>query len=253
MAYQTRFIDFIKEIKEEQINFYEYDLIVLNNKWNCEKKKIKEIARIETNKWLSLKRFGGNLVLILIDTIFSLRNNYERMLRNILIPFYQKFSKFKLQDFEKMNYNELISFSSKNYLNLESLHPFSDYNRWKLFKTFVYFLINNFDGEIDRIHNWAINLDIRDFLKNKSNKYDFKGFGIAGIQYLRMQLGVNTIKPEIRIKNSLKFFNIQFKNDFDVIKKLDDFSQILNLKLMELGFILWYSYPISKLKFHSGK
>ncbi|TKJ26356.1 MAG: hypothetical protein CEE42_04820 [Promethearchaeota archaeon Loki_b31] len=239
-----KLINYVEDIKEEKIVFYEYDIIVFNNEWTGKKKKVEEVARTETNKWLSLKRFNGNLALILVDTIFSLRANYENMLKNILIPFYQKFSKLSLYEFSQLNnYKLLRSTSKREYL--ESDHPFSYINRWKLFKEFVKFFLEE-DESIHEIHNWAVNLDIKEFLKSNPNKYNFRGFGIAGIQYLRMQLGVNTIKPEFRIKKILKDLEVNLKNEYEIIQLFKLTSNALNMDMMELGFIFWYSYPLLK-------
>ena len=249
MTSERNFLNYIENIKEEHIDFYEYDAIVLNNKWSSNKRKVKEIAKLETNKWLSLKRFNGNIALILIDSIFSLRTDYEEMIKRILIPFCHKFSNFKINDFEQLDINYLLKVIPKHNSNKNTNHPFSYMNRWKLFKTFVKFFIKEFEGKIDRIHKWAKSLNIKDFIKNKGNDYDFKGFGISGIQYLRMQLGVNTIKPERRIKQTLKFLNINLKNDYEIIKNLEKYAELMDLRLMELGFILWYSFPLIKSKF----
>jgi len=240
--------NYIENIKDEYIDFYEYDVIVLNNKWFCSKRRIKDIAKLETNKWLSLRRFNGNIALMLVDSIFSLRTNYEDMVKRILIPFYQKFINFKINDFKNLGINDLLKINH-NHINYQNTsHPFSYINRWKLFKTFVTFFMREFEGKFDKIHNWAKTLNIKDFLKSKSNYYDFKGFGISGIQYLRMQFGVNTIKPESRIKNTLKSLNINFKSDYKLINELENYAELMNMRFMELGFMLWYAFPLLKSK-----
>ncbi len=65
-----------------------------------------------------------------------------------------------------------------------------------------------------------------------------KNVGLATFQHLRMVFGANTIKPDLRVKQVLEFeFGINGLNDFDVIKKVEEFSRILNLEVLFLDQI----------------
>jgi hypothetical protein len=97
-----------------------------------------------------------------------------------------------------------------------------------------------YGNDIDAVYEWATDVNL-EFYRNDPIKRGLKGIGISAIQYLRMQAGVDTVKPDIRVKKALADLDIVCPDDLETIKVCEKFAKGLGIRPMEFDFILWYS------------
>lgn len=232
----------IESWRRKRISFSEYDRIVLEGKKSSEISEIlpvSEIVRREADKWLKRKRFSGCAPLIIVDTIFSLQRRYLPMVENILRPFYQEFPEKKLNMLAKCDPSKLCkTFTPKLSSNRD--HPLSNPNRWRNVVKIAQRFVENYGSDIDAIHDWAKDVDIASY-QSDPIKQGLRGIGISAIQYLRMQAGIDTVKPDIRVKEGLRDLSILYHDDIEAVRRCEDLARELNMRPMEFDFILWYS------------
>ena len=91
----------------------------------------------------------------------------------------------------------------------------------------------NWKSDFDYLNKWAKNIDINNYKTDPIGK--IPNVGIATIQHLRMIFGVNTIKPDQRVKQVLKFeFGIEKLSDLKVIIAMEQIAKITNLDVLFL-------------------
>jgi thermostable 8-oxoguanine DNA glycosylase len=56
-----------------------------------------------------------------------------------------------------------------------------------------------------------------------------------------MQTGIDTVKPDQRVKDALSDLGISFRNDLEVIQICEKMAGELGFRPKEFDFILWYS------------
>lgn len=238
----------IENWKSKKIRFIEYDKIVLEGKESPEIITVGELAEREADKWLKKKRYGGRAPLIIVDTVFSLRRRYLPMVRNVLRSFYQEFPEKDLGRLAKCNPSWLCRKFTPN-LSSNPNHSFSNISRWRNVVEIAKRFVENYGDDINAIHEWAKNdkwarnAILLTYWGDAIVK-GLKGIGISAIQYLRMQAGVDTIKPDIRVKEALSDLGIKYRSDYrndsEVVQLCENLAKELGIKPKEFDFILWY-------------
>lgn len=212
---------------------YEWDkFIVTGKKHPFNAKNIGELAIIEAVKWLSFRRFNGNVPFLILDTILSSNTNYEIAIR-ILRKFFVKFGYISLRNFIKVTPHQLLALGSTE-------------SKWKIAKEVAESVLKTVGENSIAIKKWANDLCVTHNILT-----DIYGVGIALSQYLRMQFGVDTVKPDRRIKYCLKeFLRCRVVTDVKAVEVCHEIAQVSGVRPIELNMLLWYGYP-SIIKTHS--
>lgn len=236
----------IENWKSKKIKFIEFDKIVLEGKESPEIITVGELAKKEADKWLRKERYGGRAPLIIVDTIFSLRRKYLPMVKGVLRPFYQEFPEKDLYKLAKCDPAWLCRKFTPNPSIGNSNHPLSNISRWQNVVEIAKRFVKNYGDNIDAIHEWAkndkwaMNATLLTYWSDTIVK-GLKGIGISAVQYLRMQAGVDTIKPDSRVKEALSELHLSYRNDLEVIRLCENLARELEIRAKEFDFILWYS------------
>jgi len=233
----------IQAWRERKIKFSEFDRIVLEGREPSEISEIITVggvAKREADKWLRKERYGGRAPLIIVDTIFSLRRKYLPMVRNVLRSFYQEFPEKDLGRLAKCNPLWLCRKFTPNSSIGDQNHPLSDISRWQNVVEIVKRFLENYGDDIDAIHKWATNVNLCSYQNDPIAK-GLRGIGISAIQYLRMQAGVDTVKPEIRVKKVLSDLHVPYRDDLELVELCKKLAMELEIRPIEFDFILWYS------------
>lgn len=210
--------------------FFDWDFFVLYGvKRQFDSLNVGELARKEADKWINFNRFNGNISLIIIDATLSANINYKTVV-NTLRKFYIRYKDVNLKELSEI---DPIVLSKQMGFNAE---------RWKATIDASKIILEHTGGEIDSISAWCNGLAITD-----NPLMSISGIGLATSQYLKMQMGVDTIKPDRRVKFCLsKYLNLDFSNDYEVIKICHLLARELNIRPIELDMVLWYAYPMIK-------
>ena len=95
---------------------------------------------------------------------------------------------------------------------------------------------NHTTNDFALLNSWAQNASLSN--KNKDIIGSLPNIGIATYQHLKMVFGVETIKPDQRVKEVLDFeFGIEKLNDFNSILAVEQMAKIINLNVLTLDQI----------------
>ncbi|MFC3032684.1 hypothetical protein ACFOEE_09140 [Pseudoalteromonas fenneropenaei] len=93
------------------------------------------------------------------------------------------------------------------------------------------------ESDYDTIHKWAINVDLYNLKSDPIGK--IKNVAIATTQHLRMVFGVETVKPDQRVKEVLENeFGLEKISDIQAIVAVQDIARISNKSEFEVDQIL---------------
>lgn len=195
---------------------------------------IGEATYIEVNE----KGYGNDSIerpaIALLRVVLSRRNNYNKVVRKRMDLLKSKVdlnsfddlkrileSKSEEEFFEYWNYK-----SSLRYEILKSMLKVVDTLREKDVEL---------KTDYELIHNWGKSVDIADL---KDDPFAcIPHVAEATIQHLRMNFGIDTIKPDLQVVRVLeKEFNIK-ANNVKAIKFVEKMSQITKYKIIELDQI----------------
>ncbi len=143
--------------------------------------------------------FGyDNPVLICLDAVLSINRQYERFVKPRIIDFRENYSSVRtLNDLiELININGREGFCLIwHYKHIERVDLLC-----RLSLKFIDYKIKI--GETDDLSamkQWARETSVEDF-----RSFGVSGIGLATFQYLRMMLGVPTVKPDIHITRAIE-------------------------------------------------
>lgn len=93
-----------------------------------------------------------------------------------------------------------------------------------------------FIDDFDVLNNWAINADIYNIKNDPIGKID--NIGLATFQHLRMVFGANTVKPDQRVLEVLKYeFDIVKASQLNGIKAVEQIADITGMSALEIDQI----------------
>lgn len=95
----------------------------------------------------------------------------------------------------------------------------------------------NIQDDFKLMHKWAENIDIYDYESDIIGR--IKNIAIATIQHLRMDFGINTIKPDQRVIEVLeREFKFTKVNQIRAIKLVEEMANISNITVRNLDLVL---------------
>ncbi|EEZ93182.1 MAG: hypothetical protein BJBARM4_0104 [Candidatus Parvarchaeum acidiphilum ARMAN-4] len=177
------------------------------------------------------KRWGGNAVLIILDSCLdSTGLNYFTVVLPKVNYFREKYIKsgkvLNCSDFSKINKNELLTL-------------FKNKRVWAAMKE-ICKVISKKDpkkSEIEALKEWAKNADPFKFKEDEIGR--IKGVGLSTFQYLRIQSGVDTIMPDKVIMNWITRNFKPLKNPYECISEGMKISKRYGISQTELCWSIW--------------
>jgi hypothetical protein len=130
------------------------------------------------------------------------------------------------------------SFSSPREFSIVALR-YDDADRGRVISELVDYLLDaerDFEGgtEAERLRRWAIDARPGDFLL-----IGIKGFGIAGLQYLRMLFGANTTKPDVHINRFVGRALGRNVTEAQSLFLLERAARRLSYSLRDVDYAIW--------------
>lgn len=110
--------------------------------------------------------------------------------------------------------------------------------------------VRTLDSLVTKYMNYAKEIGEKDDLvamriwAQKSSVVDYKNFGVYGIglatfQYLRMMLGVSTVKPDVHIKRAVRYALQRPVSDLEAICLIEKASEAMGLPTTLVDHNLW--------------
>jgi hypothetical protein len=201
-----------------------------NTKMNNSEETIHEKVKREKNdKWTE------NHVEAIVNTVLAMRQNWDEVAEPRFFKYQENYH--YISTLKKMN--ELIdSMDEKEFcdkvlgLNISK----DNYWRYNMLKDMVNAFIeyqkeNRLESDNEAMLKWAKEFDY-------SNENDpirsIKNVGLATVQNLRMCLGIDTVKPDIHVKNALE--EIGLGNEIQICELV---SELAKIPCRELDQIFW--------------
>lgn len=183
------------------------------------------------------EEFGyDNPVDVCIDAVLSIRRKYN----SFVIP--------RLEQF-KQNYPDINTLSALSKM-IHDLGPEQFCTAWNynhsarvemlqsLTQRFLeYNEANNFQEELNGMKHWANSVSV-----SKYKDFGVKGIGLATFQYLRMLLGVQTVKPDVHIKKACGLALNRTVNDLEAIELIEQVSKRLDLPATVVDHNIWKKF-----------
>lgn len=198
---------------------------------------VKKLCR----RCLSTKRWGGNVVLMVVDAAFtSIGLNYFTAVVPKVEEFNQKFVKTgkikNLSDLAKADVNEL----RKLWRNERS---------WKAAKEIAAYL-STLGDDRTALRSWAKNSRLEKWWEDPIGR--IKGVGLITFQYLRMMGGVDTVMPDKIVKRVINEIltlagEQPVDNDMEFIKKAEEVATACGYRPIELCWMTWLVQPEGKI------
>lgn len=186
----------------------------------------------------------------LLTVVLSANRNYNKVVK----PNIEIIEKTDLATFDQLN--ELLKVKSQR-----EFYTFWNHKDEKKYKTLKNLLVAidqlkevypNAKSDYEILNLWGKNADLlnieNDIIGNIPN------IATATFQHLRMVFGIDTIKPDQRVKEVLDYeFGIQKLNDENAIKAVEKIASIANLKVITVDQIFvnygagYYNHAANKL------
>lgn len=169
--------------------------------------------------------------LVLLSVILAAHRNYTKQVEPIIKTLREKsFNSF--EDLKKalVDYDKFVHIigarEQEKYIILVELMKKIDKMKSD---TGIY-------SDYDVLHKWAVNADYNNIKNDTIGQ--IKGIGIATFQHLRMNFGIDTVKPDQRVIEVLnKEFNFISNNPADCIEAVEYISMISNFKVIDIDQI----------------
>jgi len=225
-----------------------------------ESKSLYELAKKSAEEFLSCERYEGKQDMILLDSILSVGRRYKLVEK--WVDYYDKYVKARrfehsLETLAKLNLNDY-----GNYLKSIGVSRVPNLSRVKAATKFASLFLQKYPKSSDRkpygLFRWVKETEgWTQFLKDYSKRDEFcKAFtrlmlkefnrpwkerklrGLSVFQYLRMQCGEDTLKPDRRVIVILKrLLNYSTLNEVDCILIASKIAKELGIRLIELDQI----------------
>ncbi|MBC7218592.1 MAG: hypothetical protein H5T49_00440 [Hadesarchaea archaeon] len=204
---------------------------------------MRKVVGVKTlcNRCLSTKRWGGNVVLMVVDAAFtSIGLNYFTAVVPKVEEFNQKFVKTgkikDLSDLAKADINEL----RKVWRNVRS---------WKVAQEIASYL-STLGDDRTALRSWAKSSRLEKWWEDPIGR--IKGVGLITFQYLRMMGGVDTVMPDKIVKRVINEIlalagEPPVTDDRGFIKKAEEVAIACGYRPIELCWMTWLVQPEGKI------
>lgn len=200
-------------------------------------KIVLEAAEEGEKRCLEGKRWGGNALLIVIDTALdSIGLNYFQ----IVVPRVRRFSANYVQTGEIRTFKDFLKLKGES----QKLREIMNNERvWKTAMEVCRVLEeirqeNKLKSDLSALRFWAKRADYKNWRADPIGR--ISGVGLVSFQYLRMQAGIETAVPDRIIKRVVKQdFGIESKDDFDFIEKMRRLSKLSGYSEILICWAIW--------------
>lgn len=170
----------------------------------------------------------------LIDVVLAANRNYNK----VVLPNIRRLEETNLRNFEQL----VIILKEKTRAQFYTLWGHKDKKKYKTLKSILSAIealkaiYPNSKDDFHLMKQWAKNAN----LSNK--KVDLIGrlpnVGVATFQHLRMTFGIDTVKPDQRVKEVLvREFGLTKLNDIKTIKAVEEIAEITKKKVLTIDQI----------------
>ncbi|MCS7130760.1 MAG: hypothetical protein NZ872_05005 [Archaeoglobaceae archaeon] len=187
--------------------------------------------RDHCERCLKTERYGGNVVLMLVDASFtSIGLNYFKSVVPKVLEFKKEFGKIKtLSDLSKANVEEL----RRVWKNLRS---------WNVAIEVAKYLSKLSKDDRIALRTWAKNSSLENWKGDLIGR--IKGVGLITYQYLRMMGGIDTVMPDKIVKRVINEILSsagmeRVEGDLEFIKVVERIAKICNYRPIELCWMTW--------------
>ncbi|MCD6229831.1 MAG: hypothetical protein J7K00_03450 [Candidatus Diapherotrites archaeon] len=192
-------------------------------------------AKQFSNACFSGKRWGGNAILILLDTALT---SSGLKYFTVVVP---RVKTFENKFLEK--HGSLEKASKIKCDNPELLALFNNKRVWNVFCETAKALLEtkremNFENDFDALKHWAENADETNWSNDAVGKIN--GIGLNSFQYLRMQAGIDTLMPDkIILRFMEKELKVTFSNQPEAIEKFDFLRNKYGMDAVTFCWFVW--------------
>jgi hypothetical protein len=198
---------------------------------------------IYTNKWRIKPAIG------LISVVLAANRNYNKVVEPNL-------DKIELAQPELKSFNQLTSFLEKNTKeDFFALWGHKDEKKYKTLKKLLTKIEQlksvypDYKDDFDLLYKWGTKADLQNYKQDTIGST--RNVAIATFQHLRMVFGVDTVKPDQRVKEVLQYeFGLPKLPDKIAIRTVEQIADILALRVITVDQIFvkyGSSYTIKKL------
>ena len=187
------------------------------------------------------EEFGySNPVLICMDAVLSINRRYY----SFVVPRINHFSETYPWVQTLLELKNLIQ--KVGYEGFSAVWKYNHLNRVKILETLAtkFIVYGQEIGEIDNLiamKNWAQKSSVLEY-----KTFQVNGIGLATFQYLRMMLGVSTVKPDVHIKKAVSLALNKRVSDLEAIWLVEQASITMGLTPTMVDHNLWRSFASDK-------
>ena len=178
-----------------------------------------------------------NAAVAIVTTVLAMRQKWRETAKPRVEDFKMKYSDIRtLRDLELLMESMSEREFCKSVLGLRIAEtPFPRYARLREFvEAFLtYQEETGIEDDWEAMKDWARNVDVNNVKNDIVGK--IKGVNLATVQNLRLLCGIDTVKPDVHVKNVLK--EIGLGNEVGVVELL---SELTGYSSLELDQIFWH-------------
>ena len=191
--------------------------------------KIKEAAKLQ----LSENNTEKNAAIALIGVVLGANRNWNKVVRPVLERLKQERPRLSFLELRKL-------MSEMNWTEFKTFWGHKDQKKYNVLSRLLDQILDYANEyptltDFQLANKWVREFDI-DMLQSKHGRYhEFTGcipnIGVATFQHLRLTFGVDTVKPDQRVKEVLLVEFDRKLSDLDAIRAVEEIAQITKNKV----------------------
>jgi hypothetical protein len=175
-------------------------------------------------------------VLILSDAILSVRRDYV----SIVTPIMDRIRRHRLHEYSLEQLVEIID--TRGCDHLMALWEYRDRERVIRLRDLTLKFIGlksdmGLSDDMETLKHWAQAATVEG-----SKSFGVRGVGIATYQYLRILSGIDTVKPDVHLKQAVKDATDRQCSDLHVIALIEAASRRMEIPARKLEYAIWKHY-----------
>jgi len=193
------------------------------------------------NRCLRTKRWGGSVVLMVVDAAFtSIGLNYF----TAVVPKIEEFNKKFVESGKVKDLKELAKADANELRNV-----WRNQRSWTIAKNIASYLSSLASDDKTALRTWASNANLEKWREDPIGR--IKGVGIITFQYLRMMGGVDTVMPDKIVKKVIneileKAGSEPVSDNIEFVKKAEEVALTCGYRPVELCWMTWLVQPEGK-------